>query len=140
MTKEVKITVKGIQQDDTGESNGTETVAAGEYYFRNGSHYIFYTETAEGSGESTRNSLKLKGDILELTRKGAQNSRMVFETGKRHAMDYATPFGVLRMETAASGIRLLEEEKNLRIGAEYELWADDMKVSSHRLTIDIEPL
>ena len=140
MRKDVRVTVKGVQRDDTTEISRTEIVVPGEYYFKNGSHYIFYEETAEDSGEPVKNSLKLKGNVLELNRKGAVNSRMIFETGKSHVTDYATPFGMLRMETVTSRILFTEEENCLRIRAEYELWADGMKMSAYRLTIKIEPL
>lgn len=140
VTKDIRITVKGVQRDGAGELGSTETTASGEYYFRNGSHYIFYEERAEDSGEMIKNSLKLKGNLLELTRKGAVNSRMVFETGKSHATDYATPFGLLRMETATSQVLFVEEEGRLQIHAEYELWMDGGMVSSCRLTIKVEPL
>ena len=139
MIKDVRITVKGVQRDDAAEISRTEITVQGEYYFKNGSHYIFYEEAAEDSGDCIKNSLKLKGNVLELNRKGAANGRMVFETGKSHVADYATPFGLLRMETVTSRILLLEEENRLRIRAEYELWADGMKMSSCRLTVKIEP-
>lgn len=140
MEKNVLVTVEGVQQDDAGEMGRTGTAVPGEYYFRNGSHYIFYTEEAEDSGEGIRTVLKLKEKQLELTRRGTADNRMVFEQGRRHATDYATPLGSLRLETATSRILCLEEEKRLQIKAEYELWAEEMKVSSNRLTITIEPL
>ena len=140
MIKDVRVTVKGVQRDDTTEISRTEIAVPGEYYFKNGSHYIFYEETAEDSGELIKNSLKLKGNVLELNRKGAVNSRMIFETGKRHVTDYATPFGMLRMETVTSRILFAEEGARRRIRAEYELWADGVKMSACRLTIKIEPL
>lgn len=140
MTKDVRITVRGVQRDDAGETGSTETTATGEYYFRNGSHYIFYEETAEDSGERIKNSLKLKGGLMELNRKGAVNSRMVFETGKSHVLDYATPFGLLRMETVTARILCSSEEACLRIRAEYELWADGRRLSSCRLDMKAEPL
>lgn len=140
MIKDVRITVKGVQRDDAAEISRTETIVPGEYYFKNGSHYILYEETAEDSGTPIKNSLKLKGNVLELNRKGAINSRMVFETGKSHVADYATPFGMLRMETVTSRILCTEEETRLWIKAEYELWTDGVKMSSCRLTVKIEPL
>lgn len=140
MTKDVEVTVKGVQRDEKTEISRTEITAPGEYYFKNGSHYIFYEEAEEDSGVPIKNSLKLKGNLLELHRKGAVNSRMVFETGKSHLADYATPFGMLRMETATSRILCTEEETRLQIGAEYELWMDGARVSSCRLTVKIEPL
>lgn len=140
MTKNVLITVKGVQQDDAGEMSSSETVVHGEYYFRNGSHYIFYEETVEDSGEKVKSNLKLKGNTLELIRKGAADSRMIFETGKRHAVDYATPFGVLKMETVTFQILLLEEEEHIRIEAEYDLWANEAFVSRCTLTINLEAI
>lgn len=140
MEKNVLVTVEGVQQGDAGEMSRTETAVPGEYYFRNGSHYAFCKETTEDSGEGIQTVLKLKGKQLELTRKGAVNSRMIFEQGKRHVTDYATPFGSLRLETATSRILCLEEEKRIQIRAEYELWSEEVKVSFNRLTITIEPL
>lgn len=140
MTKEVLITVKGVQRDDAGEMSSLETVVHGEYYFRNGSHYIFYEETAGDSGDKIKNSLKLKGNTLELIRKGAVDSHMIFETDKRHAADYAAPFGMLRMETVTFRILLLEEEEHIRIEAEYDLWANEAFVSRCKLTINLEPI
>ena len=139
MTKDIRITVRGTQREDAGTSDSTEITASGEYYFRNGSHYMLYEEVEENSGERIKNSLKCKGNVLELNRKGAVNSRMVFEAGKRHAADYATPFGMLRMETVTTRMLCRSEEACLRIRAEYELWADGVKLSSCRLTIKAEP-
>lgn len=140
MKKNVLIEIIGVQRDDAGEINSSETIAYGEYYFRNGSHYILYEETDGDSGKTVKNSLKFKEGILELTRKGALQSRMTFETDKRHAADYATPFGMLQMETDTSRILLSEEEEHLRIKAEYDLWANGAFVSKCKLTINIESI
>lgn len=140
MTKNVLIKIKGVQQDDAGEMSSSETVVHGEYFFRNGSHYIFYEETAKDSSEKIKNSLKLKGNMLELTRKGAVDSRMVFETDKRHIANYTTPFGALRMETVTSRILLLQEEEHIQFKVEYDLWANEAFLSKCMLTINIEPI
>ena len=140
MKKDVLIKIKGVQQDDTGEINSSETVAHGEYYFRNGSHYILYEETDEDSGGKVKSSLKLKGNTLELVKKGTVDSRMTFESGKSHTADYATPFGMLRMETVTSRILFSEREERFQIKAEYELWANGTFVSKCKLTIDLEPI
>lgn len=140
MTKDVLITVKGVQQDDAGEMSSSETVVRGEYYFRSGSHYIFYEETAEDSGDKIKSSLKLKGNTLELTRKGAVDSCMIFEPDKRRTADYATSFGAIRLETVTSQILFFEEEEHLQIKAEYDLWANEAFVSRCKLTINLEPI
>ena len=140
MKKNVLIKIIGVQQDDAGEINSSETATRGEYYFRNGSHYILYEETDKDSGKTVKNSLKFKSNILELTRKGALQSHMAFEAGKRHTADYATPFGMLQMETDTSRILFSEEEERFRIKAEYDLWANGAFVSKCKLTINIESI
>ena len=44
MTKDVLITISGIQTIDGEVNDPIETVTPGEYYFRNGKHYILYDE------------------------------------------------------------------------------------------------
>ena len=50
MDKEVLIHVKGLQLiDSTDEQEPVEIVVPGEYYFRNGSHYLRFEEILEES-------------------------------------------------------------------------------------------
>ena len=41
MTKEVMVTLSGLQLGDSGEDT-VETVHIGEYYEKNGVHYLFF--------------------------------------------------------------------------------------------------
>lgn len=60
MTKDVLVTVKGLQSmEDGSPPEEVEMVAKGEYYYKNGHHYIFYNETIEGFTEQNRNSIKI---------------------------------------------------------------------------------
>ena len=51
MTKDVLITICGIQKRDGETDEPIETVTPGEYYFRNGKHYILYEEGNCGSNQ-----------------------------------------------------------------------------------------
>ena len=43
MTKDVLITIKGLQSlGEASETEEVELVAKGDYYFKNGHHYIFF--------------------------------------------------------------------------------------------------
>ena len=54
MTKDVMISVRGLQfMEDESEDN-IETVQQGEYYLRNGSHYLLYNEYMEIGRASCR--------------------------------------------------------------------------------------
>ena len=56
MEKEVLIHVKGLHMLDTQDGEEPiEIVVPGEYYFRNGSHYLRYEELLEDQGDPTIN-------------------------------------------------------------------------------------
>ena len=48
MTKDVLITISGLQIADDTSAQPVEVITSGEYYCRNGKHYILYDEVMEG--------------------------------------------------------------------------------------------
>ena len=42
MTKDVLVTVKGLQSIEAGEPEEVEMISRGDYYYKNGHHYIFF--------------------------------------------------------------------------------------------------
>ena len=57
MQKEVLIHVRGLQMMDAqGDQEPIEIVVPGQYYFRNGSHYLRYEEILDESSEPTVNT------------------------------------------------------------------------------------
>ena len=80
MTKDVLLSLRGLQFDTTSEDGDKiETITPAEYYMRNESHFVMYEEAAEGFEQVTKNVLKFKNHILELTKKGVFNVHMIFE-------------------------------------------------------------
>ena len=59
MTKEVLVTISGLQFSPETESESVELITSGSYYKKNGKHYIIYDEVNEGFSETTRNIIKL---------------------------------------------------------------------------------
>ena len=79
MTKDVLITICGIQKRDGETDEPIETVTPGEYYFRNGKHYILYEEVQEGIAEVTKCMIKIGDDSVDLSKKGASGVHMLFQ-------------------------------------------------------------
>ena len=52
MTKDILLKISGMQftadNSDPNEPEPVEIIAPGEYYFKNGKHYIIYDEVMEG--------------------------------------------------------------------------------------------
>ncbi len=125
MTKEVLLKISGMQfVEDSDETNGPEPVeiiAPGEYYFKNGKHYILYDEFMEGFASVTKNVLKLKDDSLEITKRGTSNVHMLFEKDKKNMTCYTTPFGSMMMGIDAHSISIEESEQEIHVQIDYAL-------------------
>ncbi len=91
MTKDVIVTISGLQFAQETETEPVEIVTAGSYYKKNGKHYIIYDEVMEGFEGSTKNIIKLTEDSLDVTKKGVTNVHMVFEENKKkyYLLQYA---------------------------------------------------
>ena len=123
---------------DVEPDNPIEMVTTGAYYLRNGKHYILYDELSEDN-EVTKNVLKIGPNSVELTRKGAQGSHMVFEEGKENLSYYDTPFGSLLMGVNTSSIDWMEKEEEMRLQVDYDLSVNSDHVSKCKIDVNIRP-
>ena len=85
MKKDVLIRVRGLQMMDTeDEQEPLEIVVPGQYYYRNGSHYLRYEEMMDDTAQPTVNYIKLSPQGVEVRKQGQVNVHMVFEQGKKN--------------------------------------------------------
>ena len=119
MTKDVLITICGIQKRDGETDEPIETVTPGEYYFRNGKHYILYEEVQEGIAEVTKCMIKIGDDSVDLSKKGASGVHMIFQRDKKTRTSYQTPYGSLMLGFDSKMIRVLESEDMIHLNLEY---------------------
>ena len=121
MTKEVLVTISGLQFSPETESESVELITSGSYYKKNGKHYIIYDEVNEGFSETTRNIIKLNDDFMDITRRGVSNVHMMFEKNKKNMSYYNTPFGNLLVGINATDVKVNETEDNIDIKVDYKL-------------------
>jgi uncharacterized beta-barrel protein YwiB (DUF1934 family) len=121
MTKDVLLSVRGLQMEERDRQDVVETISPGQYYFRNGKHFFLYEEVTEGSKKTTKNMLKVTDDYMELTKKGEVNVHMIFEKNKKNVTYYYTPFGSLLMGIDAYRVDITERENEIEVEVEYSL-------------------
>ena len=138
MTKEVELMIKGVQKYADHVDDDLQTRAKGEYYFRNGGHYILYEEHNEGFTETTKSMLKLKDGCLEMTRKGLVNTSMVFEQGKETASTYKTPFGEMLLGIRTKELNVIETEDKIQIKVAYVLEAEGRHMAECEIEILVQ--
>lgn len=122
MTKEVLLTLQGLQFDQREEnSDKIEMVTVGDYYKKNDRHYVVYEEVTEGFDRATKNRLKFGGQMVELTRHGLVNVHMVFQENKKNLTNYNTPFGQILIGIDTKKIQINEQENNITVDVDYSL-------------------
>lgn len=135
MTKEVLVTVRGLQIAPDDEENEIEVIIPGEHFLKNGKHYVFYDEVIEDSTEKISNVIKCSEHCLEVTKKGAINTHMVFEKDKKNQSYYKTPFGNILVGIFANAVDIKEEEDSLTIDVEYVLDLNCEKIADCKIHI-----
>ena len=139
MTKEVLIRVQGLQAiSEEGEQEPIELVVPGEYYFRNGSHYLKYEEMLDDTARPTVNYIKMSGKGMEVRKKGLVNVHMVFEPGKKNMSYYTTPFGTLEMGISATRLEISEEQDILEARVHYSMDMNSEYYAECYLEIEVQ--
>lgn len=138
MTKEVLLTLQGLQFDQREEdSDKIEMVTVGDYYKKNDRHYVIYEEVTEGFEQSTKNRLKFSDHMVELTRNGLVNVHMVFQENKKNMSNYNTPFGQILVGIDTKRINIDEKEDNIVVDVDYALDINYEFLSDCHIKIDI---
>ena len=134
MAKDVLVSVKGTQFID-GEKDSVEVITSGTWYEKNGKQYLLYEETYEGMQVTTKNTVKIPPEIVEVTKKGAISSRMVYELGKQHMSDYMTPMGLIVLGITTKDICVEADQDKLHLELKYAMEMNGQFVSDSILEI-----
>ncbi len=138
MTKEVLLTLQGLQFDQREEdSDKIEMVTVGDYFKKNDRHYVVYEEVTEGFEQPTKNRLKFSDHMVELTRNGLVNVHMVFQENKKNMSNYNTPFGQILVGIDTKRIDIKEKEDNIVVNVDYALDINYEFLSDCHIKIDI---
>ena len=122
MTKEVLVRIAGLHFDlkENGETDlqeaedeKIEIVVPGQYFLKNGKHYIMYEEIEESGLGVTKNTLKVTS--------------------------YKTPYGQMQIGTDTKELTIISEEEKIRIFVRYTLEAEDEAVAESRIRIEVVP-
>ena len=140
MTKDVLIAIKGLQFEETEDAEEIEVIQRGQYYHRNGSHYLVYEEPVEGSSDVILNRIKVREGEVIVTKKGAVNAMLSFKQNEKNMTNYTTPYGNLVMGINTQQIALDMNEEKIAVHVEYALDINYVFLADCRITITVTPL
>lgn len=135
MTKDILLSIRGLQITEDTQKDTVEVITPGEYYFRNGKHFFLYEEAEEGKQEITKNIIKVTDDYMEVTKKGAVNVHMVFEKNKKNVTYYNTPFGSLLIGIDAYRVDVTQTPEEIEAYVEYALEVNNEHLANCRIRI-----
>lgn len=143
MNNNVLVTVHGLQHE-IDDKEGIQTKQVGSYRLVAGKHVISYKEyfKDENTGKDAiiSNLLKISGDTITLTKRGATNAEMTFKEGTTHTTFYETPFGSMQMRLDTTRVDINEENDKIEISIDYGLDMNYSHVSDCTITLIIESL
>ena len=90
MTRDVLVSITGARFSEHDKED-VEMIISGDYFWKNGKHYVLYEEVMEDSGEVVKNTVKITPDSMDILKKGSINTHMVFQKGKKNVSCYLTP-------------------------------------------------
>ncbi len=138
MKKDVLISISGIQfSEGANELAPAKTVVAGEYYERNGAHFLMYDEVVEEWGQTIHNFVKIRGGSVEIRRRGLLNTHMVFEQDKKSMTSYRLPFGEMKFGISTTGVKVEEQPSRLTALVNYALDIDGKFFADCEVHIDV---
>ena len=120
MTKDVLISISGLQFAGGENSEPVEVITSGSYYKKNGRHYILYDE------------------VLDITKRGETNVHMMFEKDKKNVTYYYTPYGNLLIGIDATKVQVEETEHNLSVKVDYALEVNYEHMADCKITMNIQ--
>lgn len=137
MTKEVFISIRGLQNGPQTDDQPIEMITMGEYFYKNNKHYIIYEEVMEGETKTTRNRIKIAPGVMELSKNGVVTVQMCFEELKKHVTQYHTPYGSIRMAIDTKSVKIEEKENEINVSVCYSLEMNDEFVADCDIKIEI---
>lgn len=140
MTKEILLSLKGLQiENPQEEEQELETITPGEYYKRNGNHYVIYEEVTEGFSDTTQNRIKFGESLLEVSKKGLLNVHMIFEENKKNMTSYTTPYGNILIGIDTRSVKVREEQDRICVDVDYTLEANYQYLADCRIEMSVCP-
>ena len=134
MDENVVIKISGLQiVENTGDN--VEVIAKGRHYLKKDKHYLLYEEYENDENTKTSNMIKFNNDIVEITRKGQVDGKLIFQENQKKQSLYSTPMGDLLIEVLTKEIEVSDDDDDVNLKVKYQIHVDGNKVSDNEIDI-----
>lgn len=139
MTKDIILTISGLHATDGDCDGPVEIMTPGQYFYKNGKHYVLFDEVMEGVDGEIKSTVKFTETVVELIRKGGAATRMVFQEQQEHIAVYHTPMGPLSISVYTDSIRTEIGENEINVEIAYSIKAEEQIITESKVNLNICP-
>ena len=134
MDENVVIKISGLQiVENTGDN--VEVIAKGKHYLKKDKHSLLYEDDENDENTKTSNMIKFNNDIVEITRKGQVDGKLIFQENQKKQSLYSTPMGDLLIEVLTKEIEVSDDDDDVNLKIKYQIHVDGNKVSDNEIDI-----
>ena len=137
MEESVVISVEGTQKIVGEEKQTVQIVTDGKMRREGDTVYLSYEESEMTGMEGTTTTFAVGKDNVVLTRTGAIQSRMVFETGKKNVGLYDLGFGALTIGVKARRMKSTLGPEGGRLELSYGIEIEESVQGLNSFVIDV---
>ncbi|MCI8465644.1 MAG: DUF1934 domain-containing protein [Lachnospiraceae bacterium] len=138
MQKDVILFMGSHQTGGTVEDDQLQLITAGQYYQKNGKHYVIYEELSESGKKASKNTIKIYDGCVEVLKSGEASIHMVFGLHKKTLSYYDMPYGKMMVGLETNHMNLTEEEDRISLRLDYRLEVDYQHIADCEVEIRIE--
>lgn len=135
----IMVSTTGHQRGPDGIVEKVDHQTEGQYYCRNGKHYIKYCDDSLTKDDSVRTTLKTDGGDFFVFRRGAVDTDMRFSLGKTTSTLYRTPYSMMEMKISTKQLSIDIGEATGQVDLCYDMAVNDTLVGEYELQIKIIP-
>lgn len=138
MTKDVLVSVSGIQYFEKMDVEKIETTVPGCYYKKKDKHYVVFEENYQDGSEPVKTLAKFDDKRVMITKNGEITTNLDFEEGKQMRSSYVTRYGTIMLETDTKSLKVYETDSEIRIELLYTMAMDDKPYADCELSMIIK--
>lgn len=136
MEKSVLIKVSGVQfSEETSDPEPVEVITLGSYYRKSGRHYLRYEEIMPDELGTTKNTVRISPDAVDILKRGSSNTHMLFQLHQKTLSYYHTPYGSLTIGLDTRSIDITEAKDSLGVEVRYALELNHQHVADCHISI-----
>lgn len=133
MARRVWLSITGLQSG-MGAEEKVVLETEGKYIYKEDTHYLFYSERAEGGCE-IKNRLTVTPETVELRKSGGGGSVLTFCEAHAQACLYQSPAGPMELVSDTKKIRKRLAPDHFELVLDYALLMGGAPVSDYHLTV-----